>query len=115
MHDVIPCIFKYVTFYFIPKEINQNRSTIQCTEGCNIETYNAHSPSRIVQKSVVTAPGIIIEKEEVKQTGSPNSSAFGNPVATHIDVKREATDQGMLTFLSLQNIFPTLFAIREKK
>ena len=64
-----------------------------------------HSPSQIVQKSMVIAPGIKIRKEEVKQTGSLSSSALGDPVATHIEIKREATDQGMLTFSSVLNHF----------
>ena len=78
-----------------------------------METYHAHSPSQIVQELVGTAPGIIIKKEEVKQTESFNSSAFENPIATSTQVKREDTDQGILTFLSLQNIFSTLFPIRQ--
>ena len=51
---------------------------------------------------------------EVKQTGSLSSPAFGNPIATSIQVKREATDQGILTFSSVQNIFSSLFAIMQR-
>ena len=63
----------------------------------------------------MTAPGIIIQNQEVRQAGSLSSPAFGNPIVTSIEVKREATDQGMWTFLSSQNIFFALFAIRQKE
>ena len=72
---------------------DQNNST----EGRNIETCHAHSPS--IQKLVVTAPGINIQIKKERQAGSLSSPAFANTIATSNEVKREATDQGMLTFL----------------
>ena len=93
------CISKFVNFYFMPSENSQDNSIDLCTRENNIETYDAHLASQIVQKSVVTAPGINIKMEEVKQTGSLSSPAFGNPIAINIEVKREANDQGILTFL----------------
>ena len=77
---------------------DQNNSILQCTEGCNIETY-AHSPSQTIQKLVVTAPGINIQIKKERQAGSLSSPEFANTIATSNEVKREATDQGMLTFL----------------
>ena len=87
---------------------------MECAEGCKLETCHTHSPSQIVKKSAVTAPGIFIQNKEGRQAGRL-SSTFGNPIATSIEVKREATDQGMLIFLSSKNIFCALFAVRQKE
>ena len=79
----------------LSSENNQDSSIDQCTRENNIETYDVHSPSQMVKKSVVTAPGINIKMEEVKQIGSLSSTGFGNPDVISIEVKREATDQSM--------------------
>ena len=109
---VIVCISKYLT-YCLPTDNDQKSIIVQATEGCDIETYHAHSLPQIVQKSPVAAPGIIIQNREGRQTASLSCPTFRNAIATNIEIKREATDQGMLTFLSVENVFSILFVINQ--
>ena len=63
----------------------------------------------------MAASGIIMQNTEVRQARSLSFLAFGNPDTTSIEVKREATDQGMWIFLSVKSIFHAFITIRQNQ
>ena len=70
-----------------------------------MEPHHAFSSLKIVQSSAVPECGLIIQNKDIKSVGSLGSSTLGNPSTTNVEVKREATDQGTCTYLSVQKYF----------
>ena len=86
------CILMYlIIFFYICTDNRQNSSRAQCREGSNYADVHL----QIVQKTAKLPSPLVIPKTEV------NPLAYEELTAASDEVKRETSDQGRSTFLSL--------------
>ena len=66
-----------------------------------METQYAFSSLKKVQNSAVPESVLIIQNKNLRLLKRMNSSTFGNPSNMSDEVKREVSDQGTYTYLSV--------------